>query len=83
MCVCVNTFSHLYKEYGVELWERLGAPKDKILVGLATYGRSFNLEDPKVHGMNAPVIGGGTEGPYTRENGFLAYYEVSCCSGTR
>ncbi|CAG2180578.1 unnamed protein product, partial [Oppiella nova] len=63
-------------EFGVKMWERMGAPKDKIVVGLATYGRSFTLTNPSNNGMNAPTSGGGKAGEFSRESGFLAFYEI-------
>lgn len=45
--------------------------------GMPTYGRSFKLSNPAKHGVHAPSSGGGTEGKYSKESGFLAYYEVS------
>ncbi|XP_054717240.1 probable chitinase 10 [Uloborus diversus] len=63
-------------EFGVKLWEQMGAPKEKLVVGLATYGRSFSLVSPEKNGMNAPTKAGGKAGTYTREEGFLSYYEV-------
>lgn len=60
----------------MKLWEKLGAPKEKIIVGLATYGRSFTLASPANNGMNVPTVGGGKAGTFSREEGFLAYYEV-------
>ncbi|CAG2174143.1 unnamed protein product [Oppiella nova] len=64
------------REFGVKMWERMGAPKDKIVVGLATYGRSFTLTNPSNNGMNAPTSGGGKAGEFSRESGFLAFYEI-------
>ncbi|RWS01579.1 Sar s 18 allergen (chitinase-like protein) [Dinothrombium tinctorium] len=66
----------LSMESGVKLWEKLGAPKDKIVVGMATYGRSFTLANVNNNGMNAPTAGGGKAGEYTRESGFLSFYEI-------
>ncbi|XP_071036118.1 probable chitinase 10 isoform X2 [Parasteatoda tepidariorum] len=66
----------LCMEFGVKLWEKMGAPKEKIIVGLATYGRSFSLQSPDKNGMNVPTSGGGKAGTFSREEGFLAYYEV-------
>lgn len=60
----------------MKLWEKMGAPKEKIIVGLATYGRSFTLNSPDKNGMNVPTRAGGKAGVYTREEGFLSYYEV-------
>lgn len=54
----------------------MGAPKDKLVVGTATYGRTFQLVSTAVHGFNAPSAGGGKAGEFTREAGFLSFYEI-------
>ncbi|BET02278.1 chitinase [Nesidiocoris tenuis] len=58
-----------------EMWTRLGAPKEKLIIGMPTYGRTFTLAGPK-NTVNSPASGGGKAGEYTKESGFLAYYEV-------
>nr|QDA39871.1 chitinase 3 [Phenacoccus solenopsis] len=58
------------------LWARLGAPKDKLIIGMPTYGRSFTLSNPANFKVNSPASGGGKAGEYTKESGFLAYYEI-------
>jgi hypothetical protein len=45
-------------------------------MGLAAYGRTFKLVDNSTTGIGAPSSGPGEPGKYTRESGFLAYYEV-------
>lgn len=65
--------------WSLEFYLSVGAPRHKIVVGIATYGMSFTLANREQHGMKAPVTGGGRPGPYTRENGILAYYEVNLC----
>ena len=54
-----------------------GAPKEKLMIGMPTYGRSFTLVDPTKFDIGAPASGGGTPGKYTGEAGFMSYYEVS------
>lgn len=66
----------LSMDYGIKLWEKLGAPKTKLVVGLATYGRSFTLASGSSTGMNVKTKGGGKQGEFTREEGFLAFYEI-------
>jgi len=63
-------------EFAAKMWTRLGTPKEKLVIGMPTYGRSFTLSNPSQYIVNSPASGGGTAGEYTREAGFLAYYEV-------
>jgi GH18 family chitinase len=51
-------------------------PKEKVSMGLATYGRTYKLVNNSNTGIGAPSSGAGEPGKYTRESGFLAYYEV-------
>jgi chitinase len=51
-------------------------PKEKISMGLATYGRTYTLVNSSNTGIGAPSSGAGEPGKYTREAGFLSYYEV-------
>lgn len=53
-----------------------GIPKDKLIVGIPTYGRTHTLANRRNNGLGAPVIGPGIEGEYTRIEGLLASYEV-------
>jgi len=63
-------------EFAAKMWTRLGTPKEKLVIGMPTYGRSFTLSNPNQWIVNSPTKGGGTAGEYTREAGFLAYYEI-------
>lgn len=58
-------------------WKDNGAPSEKLIVGFPEYGHTFLLSSPSNTGIGAPTSGAGPAGPYTRESGFLAYYEVS------
>lgn len=44
--------------------------------GMPTYGRTFTLSNPNNFKVNSPASAGGKAGEYTKESGFLAYYEV-------
>jgi len=54
----------------------MGAPKDKLVIGMPTYGRTFTMSNVTNYKVNSPASGGGKAGEYTKEAGFLAYYEV-------
>ncbi|XP_071956954.1 chitinase-3-like protein 1 [Antedon mediterranea] len=66
-----------------ELWSPLATdgtpiriPREKLMVGISTYGRTFTLSSSWNTGLGAPVNGGGNAGQYSREAGFMSYYEV-------
>lgn len=60
-------------DHSVSSWAR-SAPKSKLIVGLAAYGRTFRLSGDG--GLRASACGAGDSGEYTREPGTLSYYEV-------
>lgn len=60
-------------------WLSNGTPAEKLILGLATYGRSFALSSENNHVLGAPAKGPGQAGTYTGEAGFLSYYEVINC----
>lgn len=54
-----------------------GADSRKLVLGLPTYGRSYTLFNPEATELGSPTDGPGAQGDATREEGYLAYYEVS------
>jgi len=68
--------TELNLQWSANYWVKLGCPKDKLVIGLITYGRSFTLANPNNNGTGAPTSGPGTAGTFTRTGGFLAYYEI-------
>ncbi|KFQ58310.1 Acidic mammalian chitinase, partial [Pelecanus crispus] len=63
-------------DYAMNYWKSNGAPAEKLLVGFPTYGHNFNLQSSSDTAVGAPTSGPGPAGPYTRQAGFLAYYEI-------
>ncbi|XP_075396653.1 chitinase-3-like protein 1 [Tenrec ecaudatus] len=62
-------------DYAVGNMLRLRAPANKLLMGIPTFGKSFTLSSSE-SGVGAPISGPGIAGPYTKEKGILAYYEI-------
>ncbi|XP_074078512.1 chitotriosidase-1 isoform X2 [Macrotis lagotis] len=63
-------------DFAVNYWLKKGAPSNKVILGMPTYGRSFTLSSLSDTGVGAPTSGAGIPGSFTKEGGFLAFYEV-------
>ncbi len=61
-------------DWAVNYWLNNGTPKEKLILGMGTYGRSFRITGGNAPG--GPASGGAAAGVYTREAGFFSYYEV-------
>ena len=46
------------------------------MLGIPTYGRSYTLANPDAHEISSPAIAPGEKGSGTKEDGYLAYYEI-------
>ncbi|KAH9365375.1 hypothetical protein HPB48_011413 [Haemaphysalis longicornis] len=68
--------SRLNVRWTVDYYLENGAPRNKLVVGVPTYGRSYTLEDIEDNELEAPAQGPGEPGNSTREKGYLAYYEI-------
>ncbi|XP_031701637.1 chitinase-3-like protein 1 [Anarrhichthys ocellatus] len=66
---------YLNTDYAMRYWREQGAPGQKLNLGLAAYGRAFNLSTESSD-VGAPTNGPGEEGCYTGEEGFWASYET-------
>lgn len=64
-----------FKSSAAEHWTQMGLPKEKIIIGFASYGRAWTLTNPNQTSVGS-AGGLATAGHYTKEAGFLAYYEV-------
>lgn len=53
---------------------KLGAPAEKIVMGVPFYGRTFKT--PYDGNIDDETDGTAFQGPYTREDGFLGYNEI-------
>uniref|UniRef100_A0A8C7EIQ7 GH18 domain-containing protein n=1 Tax=Neovison vison TaxID=452646 RepID=A0A8C7EIQ7_NEOVI len=66
----------ILQAYAMNYWRKLGAPPEKLLMGFPTYGRTFRLLKASKNGLQAEAVGPASPGKYTKQSGFLAYYEV-------
>nr|AAI37996.1 Ovgp1 protein [Mus musculus] len=62
--------------YAMNYWRKLGTPADKLIMGFPTYGRNFYLLKESKNGLQTASMGPASPGKYTKQSGFLAYYEV-------
>ena len=49
-------------DFAVHYWIEKGFNKSKINLGLATYGRSFELKNPSQNSLGSGVVGAGSAG---------------------
>ncbi|KAL1490348.1 hypothetical protein ABEB36_013061 [Hypothenemus hampei] len=65
-------------DYQVRHWLGQGFPANKLILGIATYGRAWKLdEDSGLTGVPPVTADGATEaGQYTNEVGLLSYPEI-------
>ncbi|XP_053542056.1 acidic mammalian chitinase isoform X3 [Ictalurus punctatus] len=61
--------------YSMTYWKNQGAPVEKLRMGFATYGKTFQLSST-ASGLGAPTSGPASAGTYTREAGVWSYYEI-------
>ena len=64
-----------YIEHTVEAYLKAKIPKEKIVLGLATYGRSYVVAD-RTDGFGKPFSSAGPAGPATLTPGVLSYFEI-------
>ena len=66
----------ILQQWAANYWVSNGCPRNKLVVGVPTYGRTFTLADGNSHGMGAATTGPAPAGKYTGQDGFYSYYEV-------
>jgi chitinase len=60
----------------VDYWLSHGCPKEKLILGIPLYGRSFTLANPNNNGIGDLAAGPGNIGSFVPEGGFLPYNEL-------
>ncbi|XP_049784053.1 serine-rich adhesin for platelets-like [Schistocerca cancellata] len=71
-----NFDAQLTIDHTVNHYMKSGADRNKLVLGIPTYGRSYTLFNPLATELGSPADGPGEQGDSTREKGYLAYYEI-------
>ncbi|KAK7041732.1 hypothetical protein VNI00_009021 [Paramarasmius palmivorus] len=69
-------------ESSVLLYLRAGIDLAKVNLGLAWYGRTYQLADTSCVGYNCTMTGGGFPGPCSASAGYLTQYEIDSILNT-
>nr|AFC60659.1 chitinase [Pandalus japonicus] len=67
---------YLNVDFAVNYWLEKGAPKDKLVMGIPLYGRTWSLDNKDETGFYAPASQPGQAGPWTEEAGYMGYSEI-------
>lgn len=62
--------------FAINHWLNLGAPSEKLVLGIGLYGHSFTLVDRKFWNVGDDSSEAGLKGEYTKTFGTMTYYEV-------
>uniref|UniRef100_A0A671UYK3 chitinase n=1 Tax=Sparus aurata TaxID=8175 RepID=A0A671UYK3_SPAAU len=72
-----DIWDHVYfnTDFAMRYWQDMGAPVEKLNMGIAAYGRAFHLSTLSSQ-VGAPASGPASAGTFTKEAGILSYYEI-------
>ena len=67
-----------WQNYTLSYWvDNRMAPREKTLLSVAFYGRSFTLKNASMTRSGAPSSGPGIAGPFTNTPGLISFNEVT------
>ncbi|KAJ5735081.1 glycoside hydrolase family 18 protein [Penicillium malachiteum] len=77
---CLRSHVNLTEtEYALAMITKAGVPANKVVVGIASYGRSFGMDDPSCTGPECLFVGPdstATEGDCTATAGYISQAEL-------
>ncbi|KAI3973712.1 hypothetical protein MKX01_031132 [Papaver californicum] len=72
-----NNSSRYSTRYGIQKWIEGGVPREKLVMGLPLFGRTWKLQDRKNNGIGAAAVGiGSDDDECTKGEGYMLYYNV-------
>ncbi|XP_011160586.1 chitinase-3-like protein 2 [Solenopsis invicta] len=71
-CTETGYLSTLNVNFSAQYWIAKGMPREKVVVGIPTYGHTYKLDNPLNHNLQAPTSGFGQLGV----KGFVSYPTV-------
>lgn len=69
-------YNFKFQEWAANYWHSLGAPKEKLVIGMPFYGRGFTLAKYTNSVIGSQTTAPSVAGAFTREGGFLAFFEI-------
>jgi chitinase len=70
-----NNENELSVMFAIEYFLKMGAPANKLVMGVPFYGRTFRAKNKGDIG-DETIDSKGFQGPFTKEDGFMGYNEV-------
>ncbi|XP_055636577.1 probable chitinase 10 [Toxorhynchites rutilus septentrionalis] len=74
-----DKYPQYHVDYAMQLLVKMGAQKDKLVMGVPLYGQTFTLRNKPTSdtpGVGTPASGPGHAGEDTKQPGMLAYFEI-------
>ncbi|XP_071452321.1 chitinase-3-like protein 1 [Hetaerina americana] len=68
--------SYLNDHASIQHWIERGVPRQKLILGVPSYGRTWTLMSMSNSGVGAPARGAGNPGGFTSEAGMIGYNEL-------
>lgn len=71
-----NELKELNVDAAVNYWLNNGCPKEKLILGIPTYGQTFTLANANENQVGALATGPGSIGSFVPVVGFLGFNEI-------
>lgn len=69
--------SQISVESSVNFWVKNGFPREKLLIGIDSYARTYTLHSNRINDLGTSILRHGEPGIFTSLPGVLSYYEVN------